>query len=425
MHDVYKKRRDDLCSRIKDSQNGRQGIIMLSADFESERYAFRQDSTFYYFTGITEPGVVLLLNLNGESTLYIPKYAQSRKQWLTSQIDTTNECCTLLGIDHIEYLGEPVPGYSFSPRFIPSEFSRLAAELATASDSGMIVYVCQSQLVGGSSHQQMLYTFFTNTIRNMSASIADASGLVASMRRNKTLDEIRYISHAVGITTHAQQAAASGIVSGVKECQVQAVIEGVFTSLGSARCAFPSIVATGRNSTVLHYTDRNKDLEEGDLVVVDIGAEYGYYAADITRTYPVSGKFSPLQQEVYSTVLAAQAYIASIAKPGMYLNNPEHAQKSLHHRAVEFLSNAGYGEYFIHGIGHFLGLDVHDVGDVRVPLEPGDVFTIEPGIYIPDKKLGVRIEDDYVITDDGCFCLSDTLPKAPQEIEEMVRDSRA
>jgi Xaa-Pro aminopeptidase len=174
----------------------------------------------------------------------------------------------------------------------------------------------------------------------------------------------------------------------------------------------------------LHYVENNQQIMEEDLVVVDIGAEYGLYAADLTRTYPANGKFTPRQREIYQLVLDTQQYIESIAKPGMYLKNSQYQDESLHHLAVGFLKKAGYADYFVHGIGHYLGLDVHDVGDYSTPLMPGDVFTIEPGIYIPDEKLGVRIEDDYVMTDDGAVCLSFDLPRQPDEIERWMQTVR-
>ena len=156
-----------------------------------------------------------------------------------------------------------------------------------------------------------------------------------------------------------------------------------------------------------------------ELVVVDIGAEYEYYAADVTRTYPVSGMFTDEQQELYRTVLEAQEYVFDLARPGMFIRNESQPELSLHHHAVNFFKERNLHEYFTHGIGHFLGLDVHDVGDYKEPLKSGDVITIEPGLYIPKKGLGIRIEDDYVIVDDGAVCLSDELVKEPEEIEDL------
>ena len=189
-----------------------------------------------------------------------------------------------------------------------------------------------------------------------------------------------------------------------------------------ARVAFPSIVASGKNGTILHYTDNSGTMRDGDLVVVDIGAEYRYYCADLTRTYPVSGTFTDRQRELYNLVLETQEYIASIAKPGMFLKNEDHPEQSLHHCAQQYLKERGYDQYFSHGIGHFLGLDVHDVGNVKEPLREHDVFTMEPGIYIPEEGIGIRIEDNYLMVKKGVVCLSEQLPKEPAIIEEMVKE---
>jgi Xaa-Pro aminopeptidase len=172
---------------------------------------------------------------------------------------------------------------------------------------------------------------------------------------------------------------------------------------------------------VLHYNQNSGMVKNGDLVVVDIGAELDNYCADLTRTYPVSGAFSKRQKELYNIVLATQEHIASLAKPGMWLKNRDKADKSLHHLAVKFLATRGYDKYFPHGIGHYLGLDVHDVGDYDVPLHEGDVITIEPGIYIAAENIGIRIEDNYWITKDGAICLSENLPKDAEDIEALMQ----
>ena len=190
-----------------------------------------------------------------------------------------------------------------------------------------------------------------------------------------------------------------------------------------ARPAFPSIVASGKNGTVLHYNQNNGTLKDGDLVVIDIGAEFNNYCADLTRTYPVSGAFSKRQKELYNIVLQAQTHIAELAKPGMWLKNNDKPDQSLHHLAVKFITDRGYGKYFPHGIGHFVGLEVHDVGDYSVPLHEGDVITIEPGIYIPEESIGIRIEDNYWITKDGSICLSEHLPKEADDIEAVVQQA--
>jgi Xaa-Pro aminopeptidase len=236
------------------------------------------------------------------------------------------------------------------------------------------------------------------------------------------MSEIEQIYRAIEITELAHESAVGAIKNGVLEAEVQASLEYMMIA-SHARTSFPSIVASGKNGTVLHYNQNTGTLKDGDLVVVDIGAEFENYCADLTRTYPVSGTFNKRQKELYTIVLETQNYIASLAKPGMWLKNKDKADKSLHHLAVKFLATRGYDKYFPHGIGHFLGLDVHDVGNYDEPLHEGDVITIEPGIYIPEESIGIRIEDNYWITKDGALCLSEHLPKDVEDIEAIVQQA--
>jgi Xaa-Pro aminopeptidase len=244
------------------------------------------------------------------------------------------------------------------------------------------------------------------------------------MRRIKDQLELSLIHNAVQITHMAHETAAGMIEPSKMEHEVKASVEYVFMQVAGAYPAFPSIVATGKNTTFLHYADHLHELKAQDLLVLDIGAQYCHYAADLTRTYPVNGKFSKRQREIYDVVLETQAYIESIAAVGMFLRNEQKVEKSLHHLALNFLKEKNFDKYFCHGIGHFLGLDVHDVGNVMMPLQEGDVITIEPGIYIPEENIGIRIEDDYAIAEDGAACLSYELPKQADEIEDLMKKLR-
>jgi Xaa-Pro aminopeptidase len=235
------------------------------------------------------------------------------------------------------------------------------------------------------------------------------------------MHEMELMYKAVDITCLAQDAAAKAISNDMTEAEVQASLEYIITG-SQAAPSFPSIVGSGKNAAILHYTENNGIMKNGDLVVVDIGARYKQYCADITRTYPVSGKFTDRQKEIYTIVLETQEYIADRAKPGVWLSNADKPERSLNHLAKAFIKEKGYEQYFPHGIGHFLGLDVHDVGDYKEPLKEGDVITIEPGIYIKDEHIGIRIEDDYWIIKDGAICLSEGLPKSIKEIEQMVQE---
>lgn len=397
MH-MYQERRQELAKQVRTLPEAQQnGVIMLLGSFEQTRCRFRQNSTFYYYTGVEEPGAVVLIDLDGASTLYVPQFAGNRAQWLDGVITPDAETAKKLGFQSIQYLGKPYPGYEACQAYERPECEALRQALGT-----------KTIFMPGKSVEPF--------------KAVDIAAIVAKMRRTKNRAEVETMYKAVELTMVAQEAAARCIADGVSESMVQAGIEYVFTEQG-ARIAFPSIVASGKQSTVLHYHRNNKAMRSGDLVVVDIGAEVDYYCADLTRTYPVSGVFSKRQKEIYTAVLETQDYIASQARPGIWLSNKEKPAESLHHLAVSFLEKKGYAQYFMHGIGHFLGMDVHDVGDGRIPLQEGDVITIEPGIYIAAERIGVRIEDNYWIVKDGVQCLSEALPKSVAEVEELAQAS--
>jgi Xaa-Pro aminopeptidase len=417
-HSVYRARRSTLVQTIKQQHANKSGIVALFADFEQPRINFRQESSFYYFSGIIEPGAVLTINLDGYTTLYIP-HCGNRAQWVTSAAQPTKESAQQHGVDEIVYLGEQCTTYSFSLLFNESEYNAFITEIRKLIESKKSLFTLAPQSQRHYVTQQLILSRLNGMIAGLKEIITDVSPLVAQMRRKKSREEIELIYKAAELTMLAQDAAAASIDEDKKEREIQAGIEYMFNE-GGARPGFPSIVAAGANATVLHYTDNHHIMKRGDLVVVDIGAELNYYNADITRTYPVTGTFTKRQRQVYEIVLKTQEYIADLAKPGMWLNNKNEQEKSLHHLAVKFMEKHGYAKYFAHGIGHYLGLDVHDVGDYSEPLGENDVITIEPGIYIPEEKMGIRIEDNYWIIKDGSMCITEQLPKSADDIEELM-----
>lgn len=418
---VFIERRIALLNKVREAHAGKKGVVLLWASAEYERVKFRQDSSFYYYTGITEPSVILTIDIeSGRTTLYTPACATDRSIWVASDMPLVQDNAALMGIDTITDLGNPCAGYQMNPFFKSEECVHLLRALKAVVDAGGSVFTPYPATTSGYAEQRLALYHVGEFLPTLKKNIVDISPLIAQMRRVKDQEEIEKTYKAIEITALAQEAAARAIRDGATEAEVQASLEYIFVG-SCSRPSFPSIVASGKNGTVLHYNQNRGVLNSGDLVVVDIGAEFEYYCADITRTYPVSGKFTRRQREVYNLVLETQRYIESIAKPGMWLSNKDHADQSLNHLAKKFLADKGYEKYFPHGIGHYLGLDVHDVGDYATPLQPGDVITIEPGIYIPEESIGVRIEDNYWIVEDGVVCLSEDLPKNPDEIEDLVK----
>ena len=411
------KRRSLLSEAIKKAHPTKKGPVLLLAGFETERYPFRQDSSFYYLTGLEEPAVALVIEPQGNAILYVPQYGTSRNQWVSSIVDAAKEQLSQHGIADIQKLGQPCKGFSLAPSCLPGEYENLLTLLEKHVAQGEVIFTLYPQ--NTFSEQVLVLDRLLLTKPQLKAALVDISPLVDALRRTKSQQELEIMYEAIDCTMQALDGAAGRIEPGLFEYQVQAAIEFVFKESGASP-AFPSIVASGKNSTVLHYTKNNRQMNKGDLVVIDIGAEIDYYCADLSRTFPVSGMFTNRQRDIYNIVLQTQQYIETLAKPGYWISHKDHPEKSLNHLARAYLKEQGYDKYFHHGIGHFLGLDVHDVGNYAEPLKEGDVITIEPGIYIPEESLGVRIEDNYWITSQGAVCMSEEFPKDSYEIEELM-----
>lgn len=394
------------------------GKIVLFAGFEWERYRFRQESSFYYVTGLQEPGAVVVIDCaTKQTTLYIPDYAIARAEWMYNPITLTTDL-SAHGITDIRYLGAACPGYTVSLVSPLSIYDNLMQLLQAAIQQEEPIFTLVPPVPGLYGEQRVMIERLIAAMPKLLSHVVDISPLVAQLRRKKSAAEIVCLQRAIQVTLRAQKAAAACIADGANEAQVQAVLEGVMLA-HQMQPAFTSIVGSGIYSTVLHYHANNHVMRDGDLVVVDIGAVYKNYCADITRTYPVSGKFTARQEQLYMAVLETQYYIAQTARPGYWLNNREFPQKSLNHLARAFLAERGLDQYFLHSIGHYLGLDVHDVGDYSTPLVSGDIITIEPGLYLASERIGIRIEDNYLITESGALCLSAELGSSIDEIEAL------
>lgn len=408
-------RRNTLFDLIKKMYPDKTGALLLASAFEHEREPFYQDSSFYYIVGLLEPSVVFFQSLDKEAVLYEPNYATDRSVWLPLMYD--NKYLQELDIPQRELLGDTVPGYAMNAFSKISSYSFLAQAVKKTIADGGVIFTPLTEL---SFECRAVIDKVCELVPELRERLVDIAPLIAQLRRKKEQRELEYLYRAIEITAIAQEAAAGIIKPGRRESDTQAAIDYIFAEAQATR-AFASVVGSGKNSTVLHYVNNNGVLAKGDLVVVDIGASFNHYCGDITRTYPVSGTFSERQKEIYEIVLKTQEYIAALARPGLWLNYKEKPKESLNHLAREFIKEQGYDKYFPHGIGHFVGLDVHDVGDYSRPLAEGDVITIEPGIYIPEEQLGVRIEDMYWVIKDEAVCLSEGIPKTVREIEDLMK----
>lgn len=275
--------------------------------------------------------------------------------------------------------------------------------------------------------------------------IFDPGEIVHEMRLHKSPDEIAMMRHAAASSAEAHRAAMASAAPGLRESELEALIEYTFRRLGGIGPAYPSIVGSGANATILHYIENSRRIEDGDLVLVDAGGEFGYYAADITRTWPVSGRFTAEQRAIYEIVLHAQLEAIDRVRPGITQHEiHEGVVRALTEGLVELgllegpvaaaVESGAYKTFYMHKTGHYLGIDVHDVGKYKTgkdwrPLEAGMVITIEPGLYIAEdcesvgpqwRGIGVRIEDDVLVTADGHEVLSKDAPKLVADLERIV-----
>jgi Xaa-Pro aminopeptidase len=242
----------------------------------------------------------------------------------------------------------------------------------------------------------------------------------------KSAAEIDMIQRSTDIGMEAHKAAWAKIRPGVAEYSISAVMSNVYFDRGCERHAYSPIVGAGLNAATLHYSKNRRTMDRGDLVLMDVGPECGMYATDITRTLPVGGKFTARQRELYEVVLEAQKAAIAAIKPGVMLGNRT-TKNGLHKIAADYINTHGkdkngkpLGEYFTHSIGHHVGLDVHDPADPALPLAAGMVITIEPGVYIPEENIGIRIEDMILVTENGARVMSSQLSREAEDIERAM-----
>ena len=395
-------------------------------------FPYRFDSHFYYLTGFAEPEAVLVLTAQGKSMLFCRERNEERETW---------------------------EGFRYGPQAARERFALDEAHPIAALDEKMVELLeNQSALhypVGADPEWDARAIRWLNAVRakgraGISAPerVQDVRGLIDDMRLVKDAQELGLMRRAARIAAAAHRRAMQSTRSGRNEYEVEAELLYEFRRNGAQFPAYSPIVAGGANSCVLHYVFNNAPLHDGDLLLIDAGCELDGYASDITRTFPVNGRFSPAQREVYEIVLAAQKAAMDKVRPGNPWNEPHEAAvrvlaqgmldlKLLTGNLDEVIEKETYKRFYMHRTGHWLGLDVHDAGEYKRagqwrPLEPGMALTVEPGLYIraaddvPERlrNIGVRIEDDVVVTQGTCEVITAEAPKGVAEIEALMRDAR-
>ena len=410
-----RERRERLVGRLRPSLGGeeRGAFLWRSGKEPGQDERFRPDPNFFYLTGHEEPGASMLLSFTRtayEETLLLPARDPSREKWTGAKLGPGAADPTTGEPDEERHAAMRRTGFG---AVAPAE--RLDAILESRSGLQGTVVLWARHDSGGLDEAPTEAQLFLDLVRSRypKLRLADPAEELALLRVVKSQAEISLIEKAIAITCEAQLEAMRALRASKSENELHGIIEGSFLRRGALGSAFLSIVAAGRNATVLHYASNSAPIGQEDVVVIDIGAEFGRYAADVTRSLPASGRFTPRQREVYDLVLRAQSEAASLIRPGATID-------AIHKRAREILEKAGYGKYFTHGTSHFLGLEVHDPGKRDWPFEPGAVLTVEPGIYLPEQSLGIRIEDDYLVTESGARKLSAAAPSSIDQIEKVV-----
>jgi Xaa-Pro aminopeptidase len=397
--EVYRERRRRLMERMKSGV----AVVFGAATLDHSTPVAgmgRQNSDFAYLTGITDEAGAALLLAPGERTykehLFLPNRDPELERWEGIRLPLSADLRQRTGFEKVTRIGALGP---------------LLAQIAARS--GEMHYLGPIASPDAALPRELeLYGRVAQRVPG--TRITNNHGLVRAMRLVKEPRELELMRRAIAATDRGMRAAMRAVRPGMREFELRNVIESEFRAAGARGLAFPSIVAVARNSAVLHYTGGDNEIRAGDLVLCDIGAEVDFYAADITRTFPVDGRFTAEQRGVYETVLAAQQAAAAQLRPGAVYEDLQSA-------ANRVMERAGRRDDFWHGLGHFVGLDVHDVGDYAAPLPAGAVLTIEPGIYLPERGFGVRIEDEYLVTASGHEDLSRAIPRTVGEIEAAVR----
>ena len=378
---------------------------------QDEYYPFRCNRQFFYFTGLTRENMALVMTKRDgkcSASLYIPEADPLAIRW-TGKMVMPDEAKAITGIETIRYI------------------QNLERDLHFSLSSGLVnaVYMDTDRHSAEDLPDYNLAKAQEIGSRYPAIRIMNLHPLAAKLRKCKDETEVAAIQKAVDLTKAGLEAVLSTLRPDLYEYQVQAIFEAKIFSEGAEGPSFPTIAGAGINGTMLHYGTNREKCNDGELILLDLGAKVDGYCADITRTYPINGRFTDRQREYYQLVLDANLAVTKAAKAGMTTRDLNDICKSV---LAEGLIQMGkiekpeeVGKYYMHGVAHHLGIDVHDITDASdYTLRPGCVITNEPGLYIDEEAIGIRIEDDLLITEDGCVCLSADIIRTPDEIEAFM-----
>ncbi|HEX3660750.1 MAG TPA: Xaa-Pro peptidase family protein [Acidobacteriaceae bacterium] len=410
---------------LSQTLNGGNAVLFANEEPVTDLDPFRQDSDFYYLTGWSEPGAALLIQAasGGDAlrparayreVLFLPTRDRIVERYTGPKLDAASPNVTqITGVDEVE----PMTA-------LPSILGTLIrADRSLVSNLWSEPDMPQARALAG--------WLATTLGMDTTPALQNVRSLTPALRALKDPGELALLHQAADASVQAQRTMIKAIHPGMNERTAAGILIASLMAHGCERPSYAPIFGSGPNSTILHYSANSRTMESGDVLLVDAAGEYSMYAADITRTMPVNGRFTARQREIYNVVLGAQqAAMAAFVAGQSRINDPYHRYSdSLDTVAFNYMNahgkdlhGDGLGKYFIHGIGHLVGLDVHDPWDYTKPIEKGMVFTIEPGIYIPEEKIGVRIEDDFYVKADGSLeCLTCALPRTADAIEALMK----
>lgn len=412
--DVFIENRKRLIEKLEDN-----AIVILFAGkapikSADEKYQFSPNRNFYYFTGIEEEEHVLVIkkvNNNVEEILFLKDIDEEMEKWVGKSL-RVDEAKEISGIGKANY--------------ISSLNSILNKFINKGTSVNIYLDLNRDSFEGMSNYEQV----FARELKRKypSVNIKNVYPLIIPLRLVKGLEEVENIKKAIEITIDGVESIMKNIVPGMKEYELEAYYEFICRSRGIKDYAFKTIAASGKNATVLHYVENNSEIKDGDLILFDLGAQYKYYSADISRTFPVNGIFTERQKEVYNSVLSVNERVIEAIKPGVKFKDiNEQARKWIAEECIKLKlidKPEDVKKYYWHGIGHSLGLDTHDIDSPErdTVFKEGMVWTVEPGIYIEEEGIGIRIEDDVLITKDGVEVLTKNMIKTVDEIEKFMKE---
>jgi Xaa-Pro aminopeptidase len=411
--------------------SGKDAVLLLRAPLPDHfsgdvEYPYRPDNDLFYLTGIERADCALLLSVReieerGRAVLFFKPVPDHARIWIGEGL-TRGEASELSGLPAAQILAlDDLDGVLARALPEPGGF-----HAPVALEPAPLYFDAGASFVPG-AHPTEPYDFLLEALgsRAFHLALRPPREILHPLRQVKSAAEISHLEKAIDATCKALVRAIRSLRPGAFEFEARALIESTFVAEGCRGWGFPSIIASGPNTCILHYMGDRRRALEGELFLMDIGAEYGFYSADITRTVPVSGRFSARQRQVYEVVLEAQERTIAIVRPGITLKDVNDAARRAVAAGLERLgiieAESQVGTYLLHGVTHGLGLDVHDPMPIR-ELAPGMVITVEPGVYIPGESLGIRIEDDILVTEDGGRVLSTAVPKKVEEIEALMAE---